>query len=63
MIKVRTKIGFEVEYPLNMESYGTDDESELLAMEEDLVGENPEVIISLFKLRGGKTTVTVNKVE
>ena len=63
IIKIRTRIEFEVEYPLNMESYGTDDVSELLAMEEDLVGENPDIVVSLFKDRGGRTTVTVNKVE
>lgn len=63
IVKVHTRIEFEVEYPLNTESYGTDDMSELLAMEEDLVGGDPDIIVSLFKDRGGRTTVTVNKVE
>lgn len=62
IIKVRVKIEFEVEYPLDTEFYETENEAELFAKEKALIAGQPDTIVALFR-DTGKTTVTVNKVK
>ena len=64
IIKVRTKIEFEIEYPLDTELYNTENEAELFAKEEELVAEDPLSFVELSHRRdAGRIIVTVDKVE
>ena len=63
IIKVRTKVAFEAEYPLDSEFYETDEEAELFAKEEALIGKDPVSFVELIERKGGKITITVNKVK
>ena len=62
IIKVRTKIEFEVEYPLNTDFYGTHDEITAIGIESEYVHENPTLIGELFADEG-KFVTSLNKVE
>ena len=59
-MKVKTVIVFKVEYPLNLEFYGTDEEK-ALEMERACVIGDPVVIIDSFAARNRGTFTT--KVE
>jgi hypothetical protein len=47
-VKVKTKIVFEIEYPLNMEFYVPDSEDASLAMERNVIADNPKAVIDAF---------------
>lgn len=62
-MRVKTKIVFEVEYPLDLEFYGTDEEK-ALEMERACVAGDPEEIIAAFGTRGnGSFTTSVEIVD
>jgi hypothetical protein len=60
-VRVKTKIVYEVEYPLNLEFYGNGQKEEALAMEREIITEDPATILDSFG-SSGKTTVTVKEV-
>lgn len=62
-MKVKTRIVFEVEYPLDLGFYDTD-EGKALRMEKAYVGVNPLDVIEAHEARGdGVFTTSVEIVE
>jgi len=62
-MRVKTRITFEVEYPLEMEFYDAD-EDKALELERFLVTKDPVWIIDAFEAKGlGSFTVSVEKAE
>jgi len=62
-MKVKTRITFEVEYPLEMDFYDKD-EDVALEMEKTFVTDNPLWIIDAFAAKdSGSFTVEVKKAE
>ena len=60
-MKVKTRIVFEVEYPLNLDFYNAD-EAKALEMERTLVEKNPLEIIDAFGVKGqGSFSISVEK--
>ena len=60
-MKVKTTITFEVEYSLEMDFFGTDDDEKALGIERACVIEDPVVMIDSFAARNRGTFTT--KVE
>ena len=61
-MKVKTRIVFEVVYPLDLEFYGTD-KRKALEMERTYVAINPMEMIEAYEARGdGVFTTSVEKI-
>ena len=57
-MRVKTRIVFEVEYPLSLEFYETDDKHKALEMERACVAGDPVGIMDAFGARGDGTFTT-----
>ena len=57
-MRVKTKIVFEVEYPLDLEFYETGDKHKALQMERAYVARNPIEMIEAYEARGSGTFTT-----
>lgn len=59
---VRTRITFEVEYPLDLKFYETEDKDNALNMERQIVRDDPALIVELFNGKGSYET-SVESIE